>query len=55
MAQFETNAKNHVLAGETIYYVVALRYGQRAVPDGVSIFWAGSRGSAGADNFPNPC
>ena len=38
-AQFETNARNHVLAGETIYYVVAVRHGQRAVPDGVSVFW----------------
>jgi len=40
---------------ETVYYAVVLGYDSRPIPDTVSVFFAGSRGSAGSDVFSNVC
>ena len=55
MRVFEGQVAGKVNSGETIYYVVALGYHGRVIPDVVSVFYAGSRGSAGADQFTNVC
>lgn len=51
----EGKAYDAVMAGETVYYVVALGYHGRVIPDTVSLFWVGSRGSAGQGGFTNVC
>jgi hypothetical protein len=51
----EGNAYDAVMAGETVYYVVALGYHGRVIPDKVSLFGVGSRGSAGQGGFANVC
>lgn len=40
---------------ETVYYVVVLGYFGRVIPDSVSVFYAGSRGSAKQATFSNVC
>jgi hypothetical protein len=40
---------------ETVYYVVVLGYFGRVIPDSVSVFYAGSRGSANQATFSNVC
>lgn len=55
MRTFEGRVATAVSAGETVYYVVALGYFGRTIPDTVSAFYAGSRGSAGAETFSNVC
>jgi hypothetical protein len=38
-----------------VYYVVALGYHGRVIPDTVSLFRVGSKGSAGRGQFSNVC
>jgi hypothetical protein len=55
MRVFEGEVAGKVNAGETVYYAVALGYFGRVIPDSVSAFYAGSRGSANAKTFSNVC
>ncbi len=52
---FEGEVAGKVDAGETVYYAVALGYFGRVIPESVSAFYAGSRGSANAKTFSNVC
>ncbi len=55
MRVFEKKVADAVKNGETVYYVVALGYRGRAIPDSVSASYAGSKGSAGRTQLPNVC
>ena len=55
MRVFEGEVYGKVNSGETIYYVVALGYFGRTIPNTVSVFYVGSRGSAGTKTFSNVC
>ncbi len=55
MRVFEGEVFGKANSGETIYYVVALGYFGRTIPDTVSAFYAGNHGSAGTATFSNVC